>query len=113
MTVVTVAERKRRSAEKLNAAAEAVIAELLAYARAKSGGGRFIVFGSAASATMRHGSDFDVIVDFPPGDETAAWQEVEVSCARHGIKPDVLPASMTKRSFIDSVEKSPIRIILE
>ena len=113
MTVVTVAERKRRSAEKLNAAAQAVMAELLAYARAKSGGGRFIVFGSAASGTMRRDSDFDVIVDFPSGDETAAWQAVEVSCARHGIKPDVLPASMTKRSFIDSVEKSRGRIILE
>ena len=111
MTVVTVAERKRRSAEKQNAAAKAVMAELLAYAQTKSGVGRFIVFGSAASGMMRNDSDFDVIIDFPSGDENAAWHAVEASCARHGIKPDILPASMTKRSFIDRIEKSRVRTI--
>jgi predicted nucleotidyltransferase len=110
MTTVTVTERKRRGAERLAEAAEAVIADLSAYAR-RSEGGRFIVFGSAASGNMRHNSDFDVIVDFPPGEETAAWHAVEESCARHGIKPDILPASMTKQSFIERIEKSTVRII--
>jgi predicted nucleotidyltransferase len=109
MPVVTVAERKRRSAEKMAAAAEAVMAELSDYARAHSG--HFIVFGTAASGTMRHDSDFDVIVDFPFDAEADAWREVEDACGRHGIKPDVLPVSMTKKSFIDRIMKSPTRVL--
>jgi predicted nucleotidyltransferase len=107
--VVTLAERKRRSAEKMTAAAEAVMAELSDYARAH--GGQFIVFGSAASRTMRHDSDLDVIVDFPLDREADAWREVEDACVRHGIKPDVLPASMTKKSFVSRIMKSPTRVL--
>lgn len=109
MPVVTIAERKRRSAEKMTAAAEAVMAELSEYARTYSG--KYIVFGSAASGTMRHDSDFDVIVDFPPEAEADAWREVEDACGRHGIKPDVLPASMTKKSFISRIMNSPTRVL--
>jgi predicted nucleotidyltransferase len=109
MPVVTVSERKRRSAERMTAAAEAVMAELLEYARAH--GGKFIVFGSAASGTMRRDSDLDVIVDFPLDREADAWREVEDACVRHGIKPDVLPASMTKKSFISRIMKSPTRVL--
>ncbi len=64
MSVVTIAERKRRSAEKLAAAAAAVMAELTDYARSTAGSGRFIVFGSAAAEAIRYDSDFDASVDF-------------------------------------------------
>ena len=92
MTFLTVSERKRRSAERLAAAADAVMAELSAYARSQGSQGRFIVFGSAAS-------------------EAAAYNAVEESCGRHGIKPDVLPVSTMDGSFIDRVMKAPVRIL--
>ena len=111
MTFLTVSERKRRSAERLAAAAEAVMAELSAYARSKGSQGRFIVFDSAASGEMRYDSDFDVIVDFPAAEEAAAYNAVEEFCGRHGIKPDVLPASMIDGSFIERVMKAPVRIL--
>ncbi len=111
MTFLTVAERKRQSAERLAAAAEAVIRELADYARETGGPGRFIVFGSAASGEMRYDSDFDVIVDFPAAEEAAAYNAVEEFCDRHGIKPDVLPASMIDSGFIERVMKAPVRIL--
>ncbi|HWT30854.1 MAG TPA: nucleotidyltransferase domain-containing protein [Propylenella sp.] len=111
MTFLTVSERKRRSAERFAAAAEAVMADLSAYARAKGSPGRFIVFGSAASGSMRYDSDFDVIVDFPPGEEAAAYNAVEDACGRHGLKADVLAGSLIDGSFIERVMKAPVRIL--
>jgi predicted nucleotidyltransferase len=110
MGTVTVSDRKRRAAERLANAAEAVMRDLSEFARSRSGG-RFVVFGSAATGQMHYGSDFDVLIDFPPEQERAAWDAVEDSCARHGIKPDILPASMTKASFIERLLESPIRTI--
>lgn len=109
MAVVTLAERKRRSADSMAVAAEAVIVELSDYARTH--GGSFIVFGSAASGRMRHDSDFDVIIDFPQDEEADAWRAVEDACAQHGIKPDVVPVSMTKQSFIRRIMKTPARVL--
>jgi predicted nucleotidyltransferase len=110
MDAVTVRERKRRNAERLTAAARAVIFDLSAFAGAHPGG-RFIVFGSVADGEICHDSDFDVIVDFPPLHEDAAWRAVEDSCERHAIRPDVLPASKLKDGFLQEIMRSSIRII--
>lgn len=50
--VVTVPERKRREATRRAEAARAVIRRLRAFVRA-AGHGRFIVFGSAVTGSMR------------------------------------------------------------
>jgi hypothetical protein len=113
MTFLTVAERKRRSAERLAAAADAVIRELADYARKTGGPGRFIVFGSAASGEMRYDSDFDVIVDFPAAEEAAASVGVEIvageaSCLikLHGSGENALPPGGRLRRHPSSARRS-------
>lgn len=112
MGIVTLEERKAREARRRRAAAEAVMAALASHARA-SGGGRFIVFGSAASGAMRHDSDFDVIVDFPPEGEAAAWAAVEEACRAHALAADIKAASTTAPAFLEKVLRKPVRIVGE
>jgi hypothetical protein len=132
MTFLTVAERKRRSAERLAAAADAVIRELADYARKTGGPGRFIVFGSAPSGEMRYDSDFDVIVDFPAAEEAAASVGVEIVageascliklhgsgemlCRLEGVFEDIRPARVAQGkirtgAFITRSMKPPSNI---
>lgn len=84
------------------------MAELAPYAAAK--GGRFLVFGSAAKGRITHGSDIDVLIDFPPEVEPEAWQFVEEACRRHGLSGDIHSVGTTKREFIDRV--SPDAVVL-
>jgi predicted nucleotidyltransferase len=84
--IVTVAERKARSAARRRDAIAAVIDVLRAYASAS--GGRFLVFGSAAKGTVRGTSDLDVIVDFPPQEMEEAFLYLEASCSRRAVPCD-------------------------
>jgi predicted nucleotidyltransferase len=105
---LTVSQRKRQEAARRRDAATAVMTELAAYAKAK--GGRFLVFGSVAKRRMTHGSDIDVLIDFPPEAEPEAWHFVEEACSRHGLSGDIHSVSTTKREFIDRV--SPEAVVL-
>ncbi len=87
MSYPTLTERKRAKVAQMEAAVEALAAELAAYAREH--GGRFILFGSAARGGLRHDSDVDVMVDFPRGLESEAWQYAEERAWALGLKPDL------------------------
>ena len=100
--VVTVSERKSREAARRRAAAAEIIGQLRRYAA--ENGGRFLVFGSAATDRIDHNSDFDVVVDFPAAAETAAVEWVEDICTRHRIPADVHAGSTTKKAFLDRIE---------
>lgn len=65
----------------------------------------------AARGELRHDSDFDVIVDFPPAREADAWRLTEDACARHGVRPDILPASLTDPAFIAKILRSRVVIL--
>ena len=99
--VVTVSERKARETLRLRKAAESIIAELPRHAAANHG--RYLVFGSVATGTIRPGSDFDVLVDFPEETERAAIDAVETLCADHGIHADVHSTRTSGPGFLKRI----------
>ena len=111
MNIVTLPDRKARMAARKAAAAKAVIERLRAHVLASGSNGRFIVFGSAASGAIRHGSDFDVIIDFPPDGERAAWDAVEDACREYDIREDIKSAATTAPEFIAKVLSSAVEVI--
>src|ERR1700712_2834198 len=60
--IITLAERKATEAARRGAAVETLVPLLAGYARAH--GGRFLLFGSAASGQMKFHSDVDLLLDF-------------------------------------------------
>lgn len=87
-------------------AATRVVERLRAYAR--SGTGRFVIFGSFVARRLRYDSDLDVLIDFPASDSAAAWEFVEDACARARIEPDIHDASTSKPAFVARVIASGI-----
>lgn len=100
-TVTTLAERKSAEAARRTGSAEEAIRELREYALGH--GGRFVVFGSYVTDTMRFDSDLDVMVDFPPTTAADAWLFVESVGARHAIPVDIHDAATAKASFTQRV----------
>ena len=111
MPIVTVTERKAREARRRAEAARAIMERLRAYVRDQGPGGRFIVFGSAAAGTMRHGSDFDVIIDFPPEGEAEAWRTVEDGCAEWNLPADIKSVRTSTSAFLAKIMSRPIEVI--
>ena len=73
-------------------------------------GGTFLIFGSAARGGMRFGSDVDILVDFPPSAEPAAWRFAEDACYKHGLVPDVRPKSLCADRFINHISHGALEI---
>jgi len=101
MMTTTLAERKAAEAARRKHAADEAVRELRRYAREH--GGRFIVFGSYVTDTMRFDSDVDVLVDFPMDRTADAWRFVEDVCARHAVPLDIHDARTTKAAFVERV----------
>ena len=85
--VVTLAERKAAEAGRRQRAVTDLRRALDAYAHAH--GGRFLLFGSAARGDMRYDSDVDILVDFPPDRQAAAWNFAERACWDRRLTPDI------------------------
>lgn len=111
MNVVTISERKRREAARRTEAARAVKGRLRTHVDASGHRGRFIVFGSAVTGSMRHDSDLDVIIDFPPEGESAAWRVVEDACLEVNLPADILSTATTAKSFVEKIMARPIEVI--
>jgi predicted nucleotidyltransferase len=111
MPIVTLTERKAREARRRAQAVRAIMERLRAYVQGPGRGGRFIVFGSAAAGTIRHGSDFDVIIDFPPAGEAEAWRTVEDACAEWNLPADILSTATTAERFVKKIMARPIEVI--
>ncbi|MBO0904405.1 nucleotidyltransferase family protein [Jiella sonneratiae] len=101
MEVTTIGERRANEAERRRKAADAVVAALARYASRH--GGRFVVFGSYVSGTMRFDSDFDVLLDFPKEASAEAWRFVEEACAERDLPVDIHDASTTTVAFVSRV----------
>jgi predicted nucleotidyltransferase len=79
----------------------AALAELLsAYADKR---GRFILFGSVARGEVRHDSDLDLLIDFPPDGEAAAFSYVEEACSTLGIPADLRPFRYCSERFLSRI----------
>ena len=73
--IITLAERKATEAARRRAAVETLASALADYARTH--GGRFLLFGSAARGQMKYHSDVDLLLDFPPEALSEAWNFAE------------------------------------
>jgi predicted nucleotidyltransferase len=93
-----LAERKKARVEGIRSGVERLRGELADYARRH--GGRFWLYGSAASGELRYDSDVDVLVDFEADVLSAAVVFAEDACARHGLKPDIKPKSCCTDAFV-------------
>ncbi len=107
-SIVTIAERKTREAERRGRAADAVMDELRDFVRTR--GGRFYVFGSVAQGRIRYNSDLDILIDVPKALELAAWERVEEAGRRHGIAVDILTTAYASAEFLARVKSASIVI---
>jgi hypothetical protein len=99
--IVTLSEIKAAEAARRREAVTALKADLAAYARTH--GGRFLLFGSAARGTMRYDSDVDILVDFPPDFLDEAWSYAERACHARDLDPDISPLAWCRGRFRDRV----------
>ncbi len=105
-SILTLPERKRRAAVSRDAAAKRIMDRLSSYAARYSG--RFLVFGSAARGDMRHDSDIDILVDFPPDQELDAVMFAEKACSGESLPCDVLPFATRTPEFLDWIRKDVV-----
>ena len=67
-------------------------------------GGRFLLYGSATRGGLRHGSDIDLLLDFPGHDATtAAWDAAERACAGLDLACDIRPLAWCGARFLHHV----------
>jgi predicted nucleotidyltransferase len=99
--IVTLTERKDREAARRQQAVAALVPVLAEYARTH--GGRFLLFGSAARGQMKYRSDVDLLMDFPEETLNAAWTFAEEACWDLGLEPDLLPYGGCRSNFLDHI----------
>jgi predicted nucleotidyltransferase len=105
---MTLAERKRVRVDQIRAGVARLREELTEYGRLH--GGKFLLYGSAASGLIRYDSDVDIIVDFADIDVAAAVDFVEAACARLQLEADVQPKSWCKEAFLRKIEENALVI---
>ena len=75
--VVTLSEIKAAEAARRREAVTALKVDLAAYARTH--GGRFLLFGSAARGTMRYDSDVDILVEIAKDAPVGVFEYVDIT----------------------------------
>lgn len=102
--IVTLREHKALEADRRRRAVLTLREGLGAYTHAH--GGRFLLFGSAARGEMRHNSDVDILVDFPPDALDAAWVYAEDTCRSLRLTPDIRPLAWCSPAFLAHVTQA-------
>jgi predicted nucleotidyltransferase len=99
--VQTLEERKLARVEEIRKGFARLCEELAEYGRTQ--GGRFWVYGSAATGRVRFDSDIDILVDFDDANAAAALEFVESACARLGLRFDAQPKVWCSPAFINRI----------
>ena len=98
----TLAQRKADAAAAKSAAVKWLRPVLAAAAQGL--GGRYLLYGSAARDALRHGSDVDLLLDFPDDmASTAAWDAAEAACAALDLPCDIRPLRWCDARFLAHV----------
>ena len=98
---LTLRSRKLNAVEKISIGIARLRKDLEDYARTT--GGTFLIYGSAARGDYGFDSDVDLIIDFPIEKESEAWGFVENECRKVGLVPDVRPKRMCGKRFLDHI----------
>lgn len=96
--VRTLDQRRFDRVEALRHGVEHLVPRLVSYARHH--GGRFILFGSAATGDLHDLSDVDLIADFPQDAVVAACAFADAACSEMGLTGDVRPAAWTSDTVL-------------
>jgi predicted nucleotidyltransferase len=107
-TFPTLAQRKAERAAGLRAALATLRGSLESYARTH--GGRFLLFGSAARGEMRYDSDVDLLLDFPEDRLSEAWRYAEQVCRDLGLQPDLCPLAWYHADFVARVRDHAVTL---
>ena len=99
--MLTLQERKQARVDEIRAGYSRLRDGLVGYAREH--GGRFWIYGSAATGDFHFESDIDILVDFDESAESAALDFVEREGSRLGLKVDVQPKRWCTPEFLDRV----------
>ena len=99
--VQTLADRKKARVEAIRAGFARLREELVEFGVSRHG--RFWVYGSASTGEFHPDSDIDIIADFDDTQVIHALDFVEETCARLGLKPDVLRKSWCTDAFLEKV----------
>jgi predicted nucleotidyltransferase len=104
--VVTLRQRKQERTEEIRAAFMRLRDDLIEYGRAQ--GGRFWIYGSAATGNLHFESDIDILVDFPAEKTAAAVGYVERRGADLGLRVDVQPKAWCSDEFLQRVSQAAV-----
>jgi predicted nucleotidyltransferase len=73
--------------------------------------GRFVLFGSVARRSPRPDSDVDLLIDFPPAAEDAAFTYAEAACSNLRIKADMRPYRYCSAKFLAHI--APDMVVIQ
>ena len=104
----TLAERKAARVAFLHEAVAALRNRLREYAR--SHGGRFLLYGSAARGDLRFDSDIDMLIDFPEDRLSDAWRFAEDRCRELDLKADLCPLAWCRDDFVEHIHKRAVAL---
>jgi predicted nucleotidyltransferase len=106
MAVQTLDDRKKARVEQIRAGFLRLREELAAYGR--DHGGRFWVFGSAATERFHFDSDIDILVEFDDVGLGPALDFVESACLRLHLKADMQPKTWCTAAFIERIARTAL-----
>ena len=101
VSVQTLAQRKEARVDEIRAGGARLREALAVYGRAH--GGRFLIYGSAATGRLHYESDVDLLVDFPADLTSEALDFVEDECARLKLNVDAQPKAWCKPAFLSRI----------
>ena len=107
-SILTLEERKRDRADEIRAGFALLREALAEYGRIH--GGRFLVYGSAATGQFHYESDIDVLADFGEAELADALRYVEKTCAGLRLRADVQPLAWCTPEFIERVSRSALAL---
>ncbi len=105
-TVLTLQQRKQARVAAIRAGFSLHREELADYGRRD--GGRFWVYGSAATGRLHYESDIDILADFDEARVSAALDFVERRASDLGLKADVQPKAWCTEEFLARISESAL-----
>jgi predicted nucleotidyltransferase len=100
-SVQTIEQRKRARVEEIRDGLARLCLELADYGRVH--GGKFWIYGSAATGQFRFDSDIDILVDFAETQVAEALDFAETACVRLRLKPDAQPRAWCTAAFFERI----------